>query len=147
MRFPILNIFAAWFFILQVLAMGWIAAVGRVVLELLGATTHEGDVPGRLVGALLLIAAIYTVWHVLRTLPPQGKPGGNGYLLGHKLVLAANVLGGCLFVFQLFATGIESYNTHMILDKFTTAFGYLAIGCIAFGFSLIFQSAQSKVAK
>ncbi len=45
MRFPNLNIFAAWFFVLQILAMGWIAAVGRVVLELLGATTQKAMYP------------------------------------------------------------------------------------------------------
>ena len=82
------NLFAAWFFIPLTLSMGWVAAVGRVVLELFGATTHEGDIPGRIVGALLLFGAVYLVQYLRGSLPPEGKPGGNGFRFGQRLVLA-----------------------------------------------------------
>jgi hypothetical protein len=36
MKYPNANTFAAWFLMLQTLAMGWVAATGRIVLELLG---------------------------------------------------------------------------------------------------------------
>lgn len=142
MRFPNLNIFAAWFFIPQTIMMGWVAAAGQILLEILGVPTTEGDIPGRLVGALLLFLAVYWVWHFRGNLPPQGKIGGNGYTFGHRLVLVGNVLAACLFVFHFFAPGIENYNARLVLEKFTTAFGYLCLGFYAVGISFIYQSAM-----
>ncbi len=147
MKYPNLNIFAAWFLMLQTLAMGWVAAAGNVLLQMLGVTVHEGDIPGRIVGALLLLLLIYLVWHFLRGLPPQGKPEGNGYKLGHRVVLVGNLLAGMLFVFHFFATSIDSYNTHLVLNTFTTSFGYFAMGCFAIGFSLIYQSSLPQEEK
>lgn len=140
MKYPNLNLFAAWFFVAQTVAMAWVAAAGQLLLVLLGAPAQEGDVPSRMVGALLLVLLIYLVWHFMRGLPPQGKPGGNGFGLGHKLLLAGNALAAVLFVFQFFATGITDHNTHLILEKISTASGYLAMGCFAIGFSMIYQS-------
>src|SRR5512135_3553745 len=108
MKYPNLNIFAAWFLMLQTLTMGWVAAAGRMLLELLGVATVEGDIPGRLVGAILLIAVVYLVWHFRGSLPPQGKPEGNGYAMGHRMVMIGNVLAACLFVFHFFAPSIDS---------------------------------------
>ena len=139
-----INLFFAWFFIPQTLAMGWVAAAGRIVLELLGTDTHEGDIPGRMVGALLLLGAIYLMLHFRGSLPPEGKSGGNGYRFGHRAVLLGNVLAALLFVFQFVAPLIDSYNTHLILDNFTTAFGYWAMACWVVGFSFLYQSAQLK---
>ncbi len=147
MKYPNLNIFAAWFFMAQTLAMGWVAAVGRMLLESLGVATQEGDIPGRIVGALLLFLVIYLVWHFLRALPPQGRPEGNGYSIGHRIVLAGNIMAALLFVFHFFAPGIDSYNTHLVLNKFTTSFGYLAMGCFAVGFSFIYQSSLPQEEK
>lgn len=147
MKYPNLNIFAAWFFMAQTLAMGWVAAAGNTLLQMLGVPTHEGDIPGRIVGALLLLLIIYLVWHFLRALPPQGKPEGNGYKPGHRVVLAGNILACLLFVFHFFAPGIDSYNTHLVLNTFTTSFGYFAMGCFAIGFSLIYQSSLPQEKK
>jgi hypothetical protein len=147
MNYPKSNIFAAWFFMLQTLAMGWVAASGNILLEMLGVPTHEGDVPGRIVGALLLLLIIYMVWHFMRGLPPHGKPEGNGYKFGHRVLLAGNILACLLFVFHLFASDIEGYNTHLILNTFTTSFGYFAMGCFAIGFSLIYQSSLPQEKK
>ncbi|BCK88091.1 hypothetical protein MIZ01_1891 [Sideroxyarcus emersonii] len=147
MKHPGSNIFAAWFFMMQTLAMGWVAAAGNLLLEMLGVPVHEGDVPGRLVGALLLLLLVYLAWHFMRGLPPQGKPGGNGYRIGHRLLLAGNILAGLLFVFHFFAGSIDSYNTHLVLNTFTTSFGYFAMGCFAIGFSLIYQSALPQEEK
>ena len=147
MRFPNLNLFAAWFFMVQTLTMGWVAAAGRMLLELLGVATIEGDIPGRIVGAILLFAAVYLVWHFRGSLPPEGKPQGNGYLFGHRVVLAGNALAASLFVFHFFAPGIEGYNTHLLLDKFTTSFGYFSMGFFAVGFSFIYQSSLPQEKK
>lgn len=135
------NIFIAWLFIPLTLTMGWVAAIGRVVLELLGANTHEGDIPGRIVGALILLGVVYTVMHLRGSLPPEGKPEGNGFRLGQRLVLAGNLLSGLFIVFQFTFPLIDSHNIHHLLDGFTNAFGYWAMGCWVVGFSFLYQSA------
>jgi uncharacterized membrane protein HdeD (DUF308 family) len=147
MKHPNLNTFAAWFFIPQTVGMAWVAGGGTLLLSALSVPAQEGDVPSRMVGALLLLLAVFVTWYLMRGLPPKGKPEGNGYALGHKLLVAGNVLAACLFVFQFFAAGIESHNLHLVLEKFTTAFGYLAMGCFAVGFSLIYQSALPQEEK
>jgi hypothetical protein len=45
-----------------------------------------------------------------------------------------------VFVFQFFEAAITDNNTHLILEKITTPFGYLAMAGFAVGFSLIYQS-------
>ncbi|MFH0934210.1 MAG: hypothetical protein V1879_03325 [Pseudomonadota bacterium] len=147
MKYPNANVFAAWFFMFQTVAMGWVAAAGRVLLEMLGVPTVEGDIPGRIVGALLLLLVVYLVWHFMRGLPPQGKPEGSGFRMGHRLLLIGNVLAALLFVFHFFAAGIDGYNTHLVLNKFTTAFGYMAMGFFAIGFSLVYQSSLPQEEK
>ena len=142
------NIFSAWFFMPQTLFMGWVAATGGILLGLLGLPVTEGDIPSRLVGALLLFAGVFVVWHLRGgSLPPEGKADGSGYRFGHKLVLTGNVLAACLFVFHFFAQGISDYNTHLVLDKFTTMFGYLCMGFFAGGFSFIYQSSLPQEEK
>lgn len=140
MKFPNANVFTAWFFMVQTLFMGWIAAAGGMLLNVLGVATTQGDIPSRVVGALLLFGGVFLVWFMLRGLPPHGKQGGKGYTLGHRLTLVGNVLAACLFVFHFFALQISDYNTHLVLDKFTTMFGYLCMGFFAVGFSFIYQS-------
>jgi hypothetical protein len=142
-----INMFLAWFFIPQTLAMGWVAAVGRMLLEVLGISTFEGDIPGRIVGALLLLMVVYLVLHFRGSLPPEGKPEGNGYRFGHRAVLLGNVLAASLFVFQFFASSISDYNTHLVLNQFTTAFGYWVMACWAVGFSFLYQSSMPQEAK
>lgn len=140
MKFPHLNIFMAWFLIPQTLAMGWIAFVGRMVLELFGINTDEEGIPGRIVGALLL-GAVFVI-HQLRggNLPIVGNPGGNGYRFGHRMVMLGNVLAILLFVFQLAWHWLSDPNVVMVLAQFTSAFGYWVMALWAIGFSFIYQS-------
>jgi hypothetical protein len=147
MKYPNVNVFAAWFFMPQTIFMGWVAAAGGMLLNVLGQATTEGDIPSRLVGALLLFAGVFIVWYTQRGLPPQGKVGGNGYTFGHRLILVGNVLAACLFVFHFFALQITDYNTHLILDKFTTMFGYVCMAFFAGGFSFVYQSAMHQEEK
>ncbi len=142
MKYPKINIFAAWFFMVDTLFMGWVAAAGENLLKLFGLQPVEGDVPSRIVGTLLLFATVFAVSHFRRRLPPEGTPGEKAYFFGHRLVLAGNLMALSLFCFQLFATTISDYNTHLVLNKFTTAFGYLCMGFFAVGFSFIYQSSM-----
>lgn len=139
-----INIFVAWFLIPQTLTMGWVAAIGRIVLELLGVNTYEGDIPGRIVGALLLFAAVYLVLHLRGSLPPEGKPEGKGFRFGHRLLFAANMLASLFIIFQLTHQLIDNRDLFLVLDGFTNAFGVWTMALWVVGFSFIYQSALPK---
>ena len=139
-----INLFFTWFFIPQTLVMGWVAAAGRIVLELSGADTQEGDIPGRLAGALLLMGALYLVLHFRRSFPLEGNPEGTGYQFGHRLLLAANLLAAVLFIFPFTRHLIENRDALMVATKFTTAFGYWVMALWAVGLSFLYQSTLPK---
>lgn len=141
MKFPQLNVFAAGFFAIETLAMGWIAAAGRLLLELAGVAVEEGAIPARIVGALLLLAVMVTLWIVKGgALAVLGKSGGNGYRFGHRMVFWANVLAALLFIFPFALPMMSDPNLIMVSGKFTTAFGYWVMAMWAIGFSLLYQS-------
>jgi hypothetical protein len=138
-----LNIFFAWFLIPQTLAMGWVASVGRVVLELFGIATQEEANPGRILGAIILICAVYVIRYLMgHALPIVGNQDGNGFRLGHCLILAANTLAATLFIFQLTWHSLPNSAVVLILASFTSAFGYWVMALWAVGFSFIYQSTQ-----
>ncbi len=135
-----INLFLAWFLIPETQGMGWITAVGRMVLDMLGVTTQEGDMPSRWVGAVLLLAVVYLVRHFRGALPPEGKIGGKGYVFGQRFVALGNVLGGLFCLFQFTYPLIASPDMARLLNSFTDAFGYWTMACWAIGFSLLYQS-------
>jgi hypothetical protein len=141
MKLANLNIFMAWFLIPQTLAMGWIAFVGRMVLDLFGIVTQEEAIPGRLVGALVLLCMVFGVRKILGgNLPLVGNSSGKGYLTGHRLISIANILAAALFVFQLTWHWLPSPEMTYIIATFTSAFGYWVMALWAIGFSLVYQS-------
>lgn len=140
MRFAKVNLFVAWFLIPQTLAMGWVAFVGRMVLELFGVSTHEEGIPGRIVGAVLLLGVVFLVQYWRGALGPVGKPEGKGFRFGHRVVLAANILAGLLFIFPFVWQLIPDRDVVMVLSKFAIAFGYWVMAMWAVGFSFIYQS-------
>ena len=92
----------AWFLISQTLAMGWVAFIGRMVLELFGIATQEEAIPGRIVGALILLCVVIVARILMGgVLPLVGSPCGNGYRSGHRFIFTANILAAALFIFQL----------------------------------------------
>jgi len=139
-----INLFVAWFFIPQTLVMGWVAFIGRMVLELFGVNTHEGDIPGRIVGSLLLFGVVYSVQYFRGSLPPEGDPGGKGFRFGHRLVMAGNLLSGMFIIFQFTYPLIENRNVLLLLDRFTNAFGYWVMAFWVVGFSFLYQSSLPK---
>ena len=141
MRFAKVNLFVAWFLIPQTLAMGWVAFAGRMVLELFGVSTEEEGIPGRIVGALLLLGAVFLSQSIRGALAPAGNPEGKGFRIGHRLLLIANILAALLFVFPFVWHFIEQRDVVMVLSKFTVAFGYWVMAIWTVGLSLIYQSA------
>lgn len=143
MKLPNLNIFTAWLLIPQTLAMGWVAALGRLTLELFGTDTPEEGIPGRIVGALLLLGAVFVIRRLLGgTLPIVGNPDGNGYRFGHRLILTGNILAAALFVFQIAWHWIPSAAAVMVMAQLTSAFGYWVMALWMVGFSFLYQSTQ-----
>lgn len=142
-----INIFVAWFLIPLTLGMGWVAFAGRMLLELLGVNTHEGDIPGRIVGAVLLFGAVFLVLHFRGSLPPEGKPTGKGFNFGQRLVLAANLLASLFCLFQFTQFLIENHDLRLVLNGFTDAFGYWVMALWVIGFSFLYQSSlpQSSI--
>ena len=140
MNFSKLNIFFAWFLLPLTWVLGFVAFVGRMLLEILGVSTAEGSVPGILVGILLSFAGVFLIQHLRGNLWPMGNPAGNGYRLGQRLVLLANLLALLILAFQLGGHQIINHDLNMIADKFTDAFGYWVMAMWAIGFSLLYQS-------
>jgi hypothetical protein len=141
-----INLFIAWFLIPQTMAMGFVAAVGRIVLELLGVNTHEGDIPGRLVGAILLLGAVYLILHFRGSLFPEGKADGRGYQLGQRLVMIANLLAVLFCLFQFTQFLIQNHDIRLVLNGFTDAFGYWVMALWVVGFSFLYQSSLPQSA-
>ncbi|ADL56049.1 hypothetical protein [Gallionella capsiferriformans] len=137
---PRINLFIAWFLIPQTLGMGWVAFAGRMLLEVLGVNTHEGDIPGRLVGAVLIFGTVYLILHFRGSLPPEGNPTGKGFGFGQRLVLAANLLAALFVIFQFTQFLIESHDLRLVLNGFTDAFGYWVMALWVIGFSFLYQS-------
>jgi hypothetical protein len=77
-------------------------------------------------------------------LPPEGNPEGNGFRFGHRLVMTGNLLAGLLFIFPFISLLIENREVLMVLDRFTTAFGYWVMAFWVVGFSFLYQSSMSK---
>ena len=136
----------AWLLIPQTLAMGWVAFGGRMVLELFGMDTQEEGIPGRIVGALLLLITVFMIRRLLGgTLPILGNPDGNGYRFGQRLILAGNILAASLFVFQLTWHWLPGSVVVMLLAQITSAFGYWVMPIWAIGFSMLYQSTQTAL--
>lgn len=136
-----LNVFLAWLLMLEVVAMGWVAFVGRMLLEMLGVATHEGDIPGRLVGLILLFGVLISIELLRGSLKPVGKIDGNGFNWGHRLVLVANMLAAILFCYEFIKPFMLDRTLVLLISHFTDAFGYWVLAMWAIGFSFIYQSA------
>lgn len=140
MNFPRTNLFIAWFFIPETLAMGWVAYAGRMLLEVVGVSTGEEDMPGRIVGAMLLLGVLAVVRVMRGSLGPAGKPAGRGYQSGHRWVMAANILAALLFIFPFTWQLLPNRDVVMVFSKFADAFGYWVMAMWGIGFSFIYQS-------
>jgi hypothetical protein len=135
-----INLFLAWLLMVEVVAMGWVAFVGRMLLEALGVSTAEGSIPGHLVGLILLFGGILSIQVWRGGLAPQGNPGGKGYRFGSRLVLAANVLAALLLGFEFTKHWVADPMLSGVIAKFTDAFGYWVLAMWAIGFSFLYQS-------
>jgi hypothetical protein len=147
MSFQNINLFAVWFLVPVTFVLGWVAFLGRMLLELVGVSTPEGSVPGIVVGLLVLFATVFTLQHLRGGLWPIGKVGGSGYQLGQRLFTAANLLALAILAFRLWGHLLTNHDLLLIVDKFTDAFGYWAMGMWAIGLSFVYQSSLTAKVK
>jgi hypothetical protein len=147
MSFAKLNMFITWVLIPITFVLGWVAFTGRMLLELLNVSTAEGSIPGIIIGMLLVFAAVFIIQHVRGELWPVGNSTGHGYVLGQRLVLAANVLALLILAFRLGGHLLSNRDLMMVFDRFTDAFGYWVMAMWAIAFSFLYQSTLSTKAQ
>jgi hypothetical protein len=141
-----INLFAAWFMVLQIFFSSVLAQVGAGLLGALGMPAPLDDQYGWLVGALILSSALFILRRVMGELPPgTGKPGGKGYKFGHGLVLASSVLALGTYILPFFISGIQNPGTLDALSTLIIGLMYPALGLFGVGMSFIYQSALPVV--
>ena len=140
------NLFAAWFMVLQIFFSSVLAQVGAGLLGALGMPAPLDDQYGWLVGALILSSALFILRRVMGELPPgTGKLGGKGYKFGHGLVLASSVLALGTYILPFFISGIQNPGTLDAVSTLIIGLMYPALGLFGVGMSFIYQSALPVV--
>lgn len=141
-----INLFVAWFMVLQIFFSSVLAQVGAGLLGALGMPAPLDDQYGWLVGALILSSALFILRRVMGELPPgTGKPGGKGYKFGHGLVLASSVLALGTYILPFFISGIQNPGTLDAVSTLIIGLMYPALGLLGVGMSFIYQSALPVV--
>ena len=141
-----INLFVAWFMVLQIFFSSVLAQVGAGLLGALGMPAPLDDQYGWLVGALILSSALFILRRVMGELPPgTGKPGGKGYKFGHGLVLASSVLALGTYILPFFISGIQNPGTLDAVSTLIIGLMYPALGLFGVGMSFIYQSALPVV--
>ena len=141
-----INLFVAWFMVLQIFFSSVLAQVGAGLLGALGMPEPLADQYGWLVGALILSSALFILRRVMGELPPgTGKPGGKGYKFGHGLVLASSVLALGTYILPFFISGIQNPGTLDAVSTLIIGLMYPALGLLGVGMSFIYQSALPVV--
>lgn len=140
-----INLFVAWFFVLQIFLNNVLAELGSGVLAVLGMPPPLDEKLGWLVGALIFIALLFAIRVFLGELPPgAGHPAGSGYKLGHGLLLLSSVLAIAVYLLPFFIHDIPSRDLQMMAAKIAVGLLYPALGLFGIGASFIYQSALPR---
>lgn len=143
-----INLFVAWYLVLQIFLNNVLVELGTAVLNVLGMPELLADRLGWTVGALLLITVLLVVRVVFGELPPgAGKAGGKGYRLGHALVLGSSFFAIGVYVLPFFIHTIENQVLSVFLAKVVVGMLYPALGLFGIGLSFIYQSAMPAAAQ
>lgn len=141
-----LNLFIGWFLVLQIFLNNVLAELGTGLLGWLGMPAPLPEKLGALVGALFLITLLLVVRVYFKELPPGvGKPQGNGYKLGHRLIFASSVFALGVYVLPFFIHTIQNQVLEVFLAKLVIGMLYPALGLFGFGLSFIYQSALPAI--
>lgn len=141
-----INLFVAWYLVLQIFLNNVLVEFGTGLLGMLGMPELLAERLGWLVGALFLIATLLIVRVYFKELPPgAGKSGGRGYKLGHGLVLGSSIFAVGVYVLPFFIHDIQNQVLSIFLAKVVVGMLYPALGMFGFGLSFIYQSAMPAV--
>ena len=141
-----INLFVGWYLVLQIFLNNVLAEMGTGLLGWLGMPTTLADRFGWLVGALFLVALLFTVRVYFKELPPGvGKPDGRGYQFGHALIFASSVFAIGVYVLPFFIHDIKNDVLQLFLARVVVGLLYPALGLFGFGISFIYQSALPAV--
>lgn len=141
-----INLFVAWFLMLQIPFLDMLVKAGTWLLQILGMPAPLLAQFGWLVGSLMLVSVLLIVRNAMSELPPGvGKREGKGYRIGHRMLLASSVLAFGVYVLPLILQGMQSEEVKVTISLFLTDFMYLALAVFGVGISLVYQSAQPAV--
>ena len=141
-----INLFVAWFLMIQIFFRDMLTFVGTWLLGILGMPAPLHEQFGWLAGALILVVLLFSIRHVLGELPPGvGKREGKGYRLGHRVLFAGSLLAFGVYILPMVVNIIHSEDLQVLVSMFVIDFMYMSLAVFGVGISLIYQSAQPVV--
>lgn len=141
-----INLFLAWFLMVQIFFRNMLTIVGAWLLHTLGMPAPLHEQFGWLAGALVLVSVLLIIRNAMGELPPGvGKQEGKGYQLGHRVLFASSLLAFGVYILPMVVNSIHSEYLQEMVSMFVIDFMYLALAVFGVGVSLIYQSAQPAV--
>jgi hypothetical protein len=141
-----INLFVAWFLIVQIFFRNMLTIVGTWLLYTLGMPVPLHEQFGWLAGALMLVSVLLIIRNTMGELPPGvGKREGKGYQLGHRVLFASSLLAFGVYILPMLVKSIHSEDMQEMVSMFVIDFMYMSLAVFGVGVSLIYQSAQSAV--
>ena len=138
-----LNLFVAWFLMVQIFFRDMLTKVGVWLLAILGMPAPLHEQFGWLAGALTLVSVLFIIRNFMGELPPGvGKREGKGYKLGHSFLTASSLLALGVYTLPMFVESIHSEFLQVTVAMFLVDFMYMSLAVFGVGISLIYQSAQ-----
>lgn len=143
-----INLFVAWFLLVEIFFRNMLTTVGTWLLYKLGMPAPLHEQFGWLAGALMLMSVLLVIRNLLGELPPGvGKRDGKGYKLGHRVLFACSLLAFWVFILPVFVEHIHSEFLQVTVSMFVIDFMYMSLAAFGVGISLIYQSTLPSVAE
>jgi hypothetical protein len=141
-----INLFVAWFLMVQIFFRNMLTIVGTWLLYTLGMPAPLHEQFGWLAGGLMLVSVLLVMRNFLGELPPGvGKRDGKGYRFGHRVLFANSLLAFGVYILPMLVNIIHTENLQVLVSMFVIDFMYMALAAFGVGVSLIYQSAQTSV--
>lgn len=141
-----INLFVAWFLMVQIFFRNMLTSVGTWMLHTLGMPVPLDEQFGWLAGALMLVSALLVLRNAMGELPPGvGKREGKGYQIGHRVLFAGSLLAFGVYILPMVVNIIHSEDLQVLVSMFVIDFMYMSLAVFGVGVSLIYQSVQPAV--
>ncbi len=141
-----INLFVAWFLMVQIPFLHLFIVVAEWLLGILGMPAPLYGQFGWLLGSLMLVSVLLILRNAMGELPPGvGKREGRGYQVGHRMLFASSLLAFGVYILPVVVGSMHSEDLQVSVSLFVTDFMYLALAVFGVGISLIYQSAQPAV--